>query len=74
VDRILHAQRWATEHLREVITLKEWAKAAGMTTVYFGRIFKRETGDRPMKWLNERRLRLAARLLEQTSRTIQDIA
>lgn len=74
VDRILHAQRWATEHLRGVIMLEEWARAAGMNTIYFGRIFKRETGDRPMEWLNERRLQLAARLLEQTPRTIQDIA
>lgn len=74
VDRILHAQRWALERIREVITLNDWAKAAGMKTVYFGRMFKRETGDRPMHWLNERRLQLAARLLEQTPRTIQDIA
>ena len=74
VDRILHAQRWATEHLREVIMLDQWARAAGMNAIYFGRIFKRETGQRPMQWLNERRLQQAARLLEQTPRTIQDIA
>lgn len=74
VDRILHAQRWATEHLSSVITLEKWAKAAGMTAIYFGRIFKRETGDRPMEWLTERRLQLAARLVQQTPRTIQDIA
>ena len=74
VDRILHAQRWATEHLGKVVMLDEWAKAAGMNTIYFCRIFKRETGDSPMTWLNERRLQLAARLLEQTPRTIQVIA
>jgi len=74
VDRILHAQRWANERLKDVIMLDAWAKAAGMNTIYFGRIFKRETGQRPMNWLNERRLQQAARLLEQTSRTIQGIA
>lgn len=74
VDRILHAQRWATEHLREVVMLDDWARAAGMNPIYFGRVFKRETGDRPMEWLNERRLQLAAHLLEQTPRTVQDIA
>ena len=74
VDRILHAQRWANDRLKEVIMLDDWAKAAGMNTIYFGRIFKRETGQRPMNWLNERRIQQAARLLEQTSRTIQDIA
>lgn len=74
VDRILHAQRWANERFKEIIMLDDWAKAAGMNTIYFGRIFKRETGQRPMEWLNERRLQQAARLLEQTSRTIQQIA
>ncbi len=74
VDRILHAQRWATEHLDKVVMLDEWARAAGMNPVYFSRIFKRETGDSPMAWLNERRLQLAARLLEQTPRAIQMIA
>jgi AraC-like DNA-binding protein len=56
IDRSLHAQRWANEWLGEVIMLYDWAKAAGMKTIYFGRIFKRETGQRPMDWLNERRL------------------
>ena len=54
--------------------LDAWAKAAGVNAICFGRIFKRETGRHPMEWLNERCLQQAARLLEQTSRTIQDIA
>ena len=74
VDRILHAQRWANERLNVVVMLDQWAKAAGMNTIYFGRVFKRETGQRPMEWLNERRLQQAARLLDQTSSTVQSIA
>ena len=74
VDRILHAQRWATEHLREVVTLQEWARAASMHPVYFGRVFKRETSRRPMQWLNERRLQIAVQQLTNTSRTIAAIA
>jgi AraC-like DNA-binding protein len=74
VDRILHAQRWARERLGSVIMLGEWARAAGMNPVYFGRVFKSETGQPPMTWLNERRLQQAASLLEQTPRTIADIA
>lgn len=74
VDRILHAQRWATEHVREVVTLTAWARTAGMHPVYFGRVFKRETGQRPMQWLNERRLQMALRQLSHTSRSIAEIA
>ena len=74
VDRILHAQRWASEHMSETIRLGQWAGVTGMNAIYFGRIFKRETGQRPMQWLNERRLQLAASLLEQTSLPVAHIA
>ncbi|WP_038161866.1 helix-turn-helix domain-containing protein [Verrucomicrobium sp. BvORR106] len=74
LDAILHAQRWATEHLAEEITLADWAAAAGMGAVYFGRLFKRETGRRPMEWLNERRLQLAVQQLMHSPRAVAEIA
>lgn len=74
LDAILHAQRWAMEHLAEEITLSDWAAAAGMGAVYFGRLFKRETGRRPMEWLNERRLQLAVQQLMHSLRTVAEIA
>lgn len=74
LDAILHAQRWAMEHLAEEITLADWAAAAGMGAVYFGRLFKRETGRRPMEWLNERRLQLAVQQLMHSPRAVAEIA
>lgn len=74
LDAILHAQRWAMEHLAEEITLADWAAAAGMGAVYFGRLFKRETGRRPMEWLNERRLQLAVQQLMHSPRPVAEIA
>lgn len=74
LDAILHAQRWGMEHLAEEITLSDWAAAAGMGAVYFGRLFKRETGRRPMEWLNERRLQLAVQQLMHSLRTVAEIA
>ncbi|HSJ03147.1 MAG: AraC family transcriptional regulator [Verrucomicrobium sp.] len=74
LDCILHAQRWANERLAEEITLTEWAGAAGMNAIYFGRVFKRETGRRPMEWLNERRLQQAVQQLTNSSRSVGDIA
>lgn len=74
LDHVLHAQRWANERLGEVIMLRDWASSAGLQPVYFGRLFKAETGQAPMQWLNERRLQLAHRLLGQTARSVGGIA
>lgn len=74
VDKVLQSQRWATERLGKTIRLDDWAGSVGVGAIYFGRIFKSETGKRPMQWLNERRLQLAAQLLQLTSKTIYTVA
>lgn len=74
VDKILLAETWANARLNKVITLAEWARAVGLNAVYFGRIFKRETGLRPMEWLNQRRLQLACQQLASTTKTVTEIA
>lgn len=74
VDKILLAETWANTRLHRVITLAEWANAVGLNSVYFGRIFKRETGLRPMDWLNQRRLQMACQQLASTSKTVNDIS
>jgi AraC-like DNA-binding protein len=74
VDKILQAETWANARLHEVITLPDWARAVGLHPVYFGRVFKRETGLRPMAWLNERRLQLACQNLAGTAKSVTEIA
>jgi AraC-like DNA-binding protein len=74
VDKVLRAETWASARLRQVITLEDWARGAGLSPVYFGRIFKRETGLRPMDWLNQQRLQRACHLLVSTTRPIGEIA
>ena len=74
VDKILIAETWANAHLDQVVTLSEWARSVGYNAVYFGRIFKRETGLRPMEWLNQRRLQLACEHLARTSKSVGQIA
>jgi len=74
VDKILLAEMWANARLQQVITLGDWGRAVGLNAVYFGRVFKRETGLRPMEWLNERRLQTACHLLASTSETVSEIA
>jgi len=74
VDNILGAQAWAENRISSVITLTEWAASVKLGPVYFGRVFKRETGMRPMEWLNERRLETAAQYLTSTAKSVAEIA
>lgn len=74
VDRVLTAEAWAMSRLSEVITIDEWSRAVRLNSDYFGRIFKRETGKRPMEWLNERRLQMAAQLLSNTRKSVGEIS
>ncbi len=74
VDRILAAEAWAMSRLDKVITIDEWSRAVGLNSDYFARIFKRETGKRPMQWLNERRLQMAAQLLGNTRKSVAEVA
>ncbi len=74
VDRVLTAESWALSRLGEVITINDWSRAVKLNPDYFGRIFKRETGKRPMEWLNERRLQMAAQLLSHTRKSVGEIS
>jgi AraC-like DNA-binding protein len=74
VDKILTAEAWANARLKEVITLDQWARAVSLNPVYFGRIFKRETGLKPMEWLNQRRLQMACQYLSGTRKSVAEIA
>jgi AraC-like DNA-binding protein len=74
VEKVLQAETWANARLAEVVTLADWSRAVGLQPVYFGRVFKRETGLRPMEWLNQRRLQLACQHLAGTSKNVTQIA
>lgn len=74
VDRILAAQTWALDRISTVITLSEWSSSVRLSPVYFGSLFKRETGMSPMEWLNERRLEMAAQYLAGTNKSVAEIA
>lgn len=74
VNRVLHSQAWVNARLGSVITLADWAKAAGWHPVHFERVFKRETGLAPMRWLEERRMEAARQYLCATRRRVREIA
>jgi AraC-like DNA-binding protein len=74
VDRVLAAEAWAMSRLGEKITIDAWSRAVRLNADYFGRIFKRETGKRPMEWLNEQRLQMVAQLLANTHKSVGEIS
>lgn len=74
IDRLLAAQAWANVRLKEVITLADWSASVKLNPVYFGRIFRRATGFKPMEWLNQRRLEMAAQYLSGSSKSVSEIA
>jgi AraC family transcriptional regulator len=61
-------------HLREDIALEDLASLVGLSTHHFGQAFKASTGVAPYRYLMQRRIHRAKRLLLAHSRPIADIA
>lgn len=55
-------------------TLESLAQACAVSKYYFCRVFKNATGMSAMQYLNEYRLRIAETMLENTDRSVGDIA
>ena len=61
---IREAIMYIDTHFRESPTLAESAKRACLSTVYFGNLFKKVTGETYINYLNTRKVDCAAMLLE----------
>ena len=68
IDDFIH------ENIGEPIKLKDLADICRMSTPHFSRSFKSAIGKSPYKFILDRRVALARRLLRETSRSIADIA
>ena len=62
------------QHYTRRISLEELAAIAHMSSTAFSRYFTRYNGIGPSQYLRRKRIALAIRLLEETDRTILDIA
>jgi transcriptional regulator GlxA family with amidase domain len=65
---------WALDRLHEPLTLAELAAHAAMSVRTFTRRFREETGLSPVRWLTDRRVELARRLLETTELPVDRVA
>jgi transcriptional regulator GlxA family with amidase domain len=71
---ICELQDWLIEHLNEEHTVESLAERASMSPRNFARVFLRESGITPAKFIEKLRLETARRRLEETSLTIDEIS
>lgn len=65
---------FALDRLGEPLTLADLASHAAMSVRTFTRHFRHETGVSPARWLADRRVELARRLLESTDLPVEQVA
>ena len=65
---------WIPEHLDEKLTVEILAEQALMSPRNFARVFFRETGITPAKYLEKLRLETARRRLEESNLTLDEIS
>jgi transcriptional regulator GlxA family with amidase domain len=67
-------QDWIIEHLDDELTVELLAEKALMSPRNFARVFLRETGITPAKYIEKLRLETARRRLEETRLTLDEIS
>lgn len=72
--RAVEAALWLDAHSQEPVDLDGAAKQAGLSPFHFLRLFAKVIGVTPHQYLVRSRLRHAARLLADDSRSVTDIA
>lgn len=73
-DQVVAAIAQIEKGARGELRLSELAESAGLSPFHFLRLFKRETGVTPYRFLVQTRIRRAVDLLRDTSRPVTEIA
>lgn len=73
-DRIKQAMHYMTERLSEHLTLNEIATTSGLSVSRLCHLYKEQVGESVMNTLLRMRLQKAAKLLQFTTHTVQEIA
>lgn len=72
--RIQQAQEYVIANLTQQLSVENLAKQAGMSTRNFARVFRQEMTITPTEFVDAARLDAARRLLEDTAKSLQQIA
>ena len=62
------------EHFRQRILLRDLADYTGQSVYHLSHMFKKSTGHSPLEYINQYRLSMAARMLEDNDQTILSVA
>ena len=73
-NKITEALFYISEHLSDALTVDDLAKRCHLNTDYFSRLFKEQTGLRPIDYIQQKRIERAKVLLTTTNRSMQEIA
>ena len=68
------AQAYLREHLAEPLSLDDMARQFHLSRQYFGKLFRRATGQTPHAHLTELRVRRAAELLRDPTLSVKQVA
>jgi YesN/AraC family two-component response regulator len=74
VNKITETLYYISEHLHTELTVKHLAERCHINADYFSRLFKEQTGIRPLQFLQKKRIERAQVLLSTTDDTLQNIA
>ena len=73
-EPIRELQTWMNEHLNEQLNVEVLAERCAMSPRNFTRVFQKETGLSPGKYLEKLRIETARRLLEESQASLEDVA
>ena len=73
-ERIRELLSWASAHLASDLGVAALAKRVAMSPRNFARVFGREVGDTPARWVERARVEAARRLLEESDDGVEAIA
>ncbi len=75
IDPKIYASiKYIINHYREPLTVGDLAAESNYSLNYFRRLFTEQTGETPLNYITNIRLRMAAILLRSSERTVADVA
>jgi transcriptional regulator GlxA family with amidase domain len=73
-ERIRELQAWAQAHLGSDLGIAKLAKRVAMSPRNFARVFSKEVGETPARWVERARVEAARRLLEESDDGVDAVA
>ena len=73
-NRITQTIYYISEHLSDALSVTELAQRCHINADYFSRLFKQQTGLRPIEYIQQKRIERARILLTTTNHSLQSVA